>query len=49
MKEYIQKLSPDKLVPFQKHPYQVREDAARRKQILYCECDTESVSASIAF
>lgn len=28
MKEYIQKLSPDKLVPFQKHPYQVREDAA---------------------
>ena len=28
MKEYIQQLSPDKLVPFQKHPYQVREDAA---------------------
>lgn len=28
MKEYIQKLSPDKLMPFQKHPYQVREDAA---------------------
>lgn len=28
MKEYIQQLSPDKLAPFQKHPYQVREDAA---------------------
>ena len=27
MKEYIQQLSPDKLIPFQKHPYQVREDA----------------------
>ena len=28
MKEYIQQLSPDKLIPFQKHPYQVREDTA---------------------
>ena len=28
MKEYIQQLSPDKLVPFRNHPYQVREDAA---------------------
>ena len=28
MKEYIQQLPPDELVPFQKHPYQVREDAA---------------------
>ena len=28
MKEYIQQLSPDKLVPFQNHPYQVREDTA---------------------
>ena len=28
MKEYIQQLSPDKLMPFQKHPYQVWEDAA---------------------
>ena len=28
MKEYIQQLSPDKLVPFQNHPYHVREDAA---------------------
>jgi len=28
VKEYIQQLSPDKLMPFQKHPYQVREDAA---------------------
>lgn len=28
MKEYIHQLSPDKLMPFQKHPYQVREDAA---------------------
>ena len=28
MKEYIQQLPPDKLMPFQNHPYQVREDAA---------------------
>jgi len=28
VKEYIQQLSPDELVPFQNHPYQVREDAA---------------------
>ena len=28
MKEYIQQLSPDKLMPFRNHPYQVREDAA---------------------
>ena len=28
MREYIQQLSPDKLMPFQNHPYQVREDAA---------------------
>ena len=28
MKEDIQQLPPDKLVPFQNHPYQVREDAA---------------------
>lgn len=28
MKEYIQQLPPDKLVPFQNHSYQVREDAA---------------------
>ena len=28
MKEYIQQLPPDKLAPFQNHPYQVREDAA---------------------
>ena len=28
MREYIQQLSPDKLIPFQKHPYQVREDTA---------------------
>ena len=28
MKEYIQQLPPDKLMPFRNHPYQVREDAA---------------------
>jgi len=28
VKEYIQQLSPDKLMPFQNHPYQVREDTA---------------------
>ena len=28
VKEFISKLPPDKLVPFEKHPYQVREDSA---------------------
>ena len=28
VKEFISQLSPDKLMPFAKHPYQVREDAA---------------------
>ena len=28
VKEFISKLPPDKLTPFAKHPYQVREDAA---------------------
>ena len=28
VKEFISKLPPDKLVPFQNHPYQVREDTA---------------------
>lgn len=28
MKEFISQLSPDKLTPFAKHPYRVREDAA---------------------
>ena len=26
MKEFVQMLSPDKLLPFEKHPFQVRED-----------------------
>ena len=26
MKEFVQLLSPDKLMPFSKHPFQVRED-----------------------
>ena len=28
VKEFISQLPPDKLTPFAKHPYQVREDAA---------------------
>ena len=28
VREFISQLPPDKLVPFEKHPYQVREDAA---------------------
>ena len=28
VKEFISKLPPDKLTPFKKHPYQVREDVA---------------------
>ena len=28
VKEFISQLSPDKLTPFERHPYQVREDAA---------------------
>ncbi len=27
VREFISQLPPDKLVPFEKHPYQVREDA----------------------
>ena len=27
-KEFISQLPPDKLTPIEKHPYQVREDAA---------------------
>ena len=26
MKEFVQMLSPDKLSPFEQHPFQVRED-----------------------
>ena len=33
MKEFIRQLSPDKLMPFEKHPYQVREDAAKDELI----------------
>ena len=28
MKEFVQMLSPDKLLPFEQHPFQVREDGA---------------------
>ena len=28
VKEFISQLSPDKLMPFEKHPYQVREHGA---------------------
>ena len=28
VKEFISQLPPDKLVPFERHPYQVWEDAA---------------------
>ena len=28
VKEFISQLPPDKLSPFEKHPYRVREDAA---------------------
>ena len=28
MREFISQLPPDKLVPFERHPYQVREYAA---------------------
>ena len=28
VKEFVSQLPPDKLSPFKKHPYQVREDAA---------------------
>lgn len=28
MKEFVQMLPPDKLLPFEKHPFQVREDGA---------------------
>ena len=28
VKEFVQMLSPDKLLPFEQHPFQVREDGA---------------------
>ena len=41
VKEFISQLPPDKLTPFTKHPYQVREDAAMDElvesvRILWC-------------
>ena len=31
MREFVQMLSPDKLVPFERHPFQVREDEALKE------------------
>ena len=31
MKEFVQMLSPDKLSPFEQHPFQVREDESLKK------------------
>ena len=33
VKEFISQLPQDKLSPFEKHPYQVREDAAMDKLV----------------
>ena len=31
MSEFVQMLSPDKLLPFEKHPFQVREDESLKE------------------
>lgn len=38
MKEYVQLLSPDKLTPFAKHPFQVREDESLEELMESIRC-----------
>ena len=38
MKEYVQMLSPDKLLPFEKHPFQVREDESLEELMESIRC-----------
>lgn len=38
MKEFMQMLSPDKLLPFEKHPFQVREDGALEELMESIRC-----------
>ena len=35
MREFVQMLSPDKLLPFEQHPFQVREDESLKELIMY--------------
>ena len=38
MKEFVQMLSPDKLLPFEQHPFQVREDGALEELMESIRC-----------
>ena len=38
MKEFVQMLSPDKLLPFEKHPFQVREDESLEELMESIRC-----------
>ena len=38
MKEFVQMLSPDKLLPFEKHPFQVREDGVLEELMESIRC-----------
>ena len=38
MKEFVQMLSPDKLSPFEKHPFQVREDESLEELMESIRC-----------
>ena len=38
MKEFVQLLSPDKLTPFAKHPFQVREDESMEELMESIRC-----------
>ena len=38
MKEFVQLLSPDKLMPFSKHPFQVREDESLEELMESIRC-----------
>ena len=38
MKEFVQMLSPDKLSPFKKHPFQVREDESLEELMESIRC-----------
>ena len=38
MKEFVQRLSPDKLLPFEQHPFQVREDESLKELMESIRC-----------
>ena len=38
MKEFVQMLSPDKMLPFEQHPFQVREDESLEELMESIRC-----------